>query len=93
MDTLIAIVVFGLAGAFWMKRKGRSPIVGFALGGMLNIFGLIIIYFLKPNQLGATTQREVQTPSAKPSFSGSRFAQDGGKGSLFSYQSISSGKD
>jgi DNA polymerase-3 subunit epsilon len=93
MDTLIAIVVFGLAGAFWMKRKGRSPIVGFALGGILNVFGLIIIYFLKSNQTGVTTQREVQNPSAKPSFSGSRFAQDGGKGALFSYPSTSSGRE
>ena len=93
MDTLIVIVIFGLAGAFWMKRKGRSPIVGLALGGILNIFGLIIIYFLKSNQPGAPTQRQVQNPSAKPSFSGSRFAQDGGKGALFSYPSTSSGKE
>lgn len=93
MDTLIAIVVFGIAGAFWMKRKGRSPIVGLALGGILNIFGLIIIYFLKSNQVDAPTQREVQNSSAKPAFSGSRFAQDGGKGSLFSYPSTSSGKE
>lgn len=93
MDTLIVIVIFGLAGAFWMKRKGRSPIVGLALGGILNIFGLIIIHFLKSNQTGVTTQREVQNPSAKPSFSGSRFAQDGGKGALFSYPSTSSGRE
>ena len=93
MDTLIVIVIFGLAGAFWMKRKGRSPIVGLALGGILNIFGLIIIYFLKSNQPDVPTQRQVQNPSAKPSFSGSRFAQDGGKGALFSYPSTSSGKE
>lgn len=93
MDTLIVIVVFGLAGAFWMKRKGRSPIGGLALGGILNIFGLIIIYFLKSNQPGVPTQREVQIPPVKPSFSGSRFAQDGGKGALFSYPSTSSGKE
>ena len=93
MDTLIVIVIFGLAGAFWMKRKGRSPIVGLALGGILNIFGLIIIYFLKSNQPDVPTQRQVQNPSAKPSFSGSRFAQDGGKGALFSYPSTSSGRE
>ena len=93
MDTFLVIVIFAVLGALWMKRKGRSPIVGLALGGILNIFGLIIIYFLKSIQPGAPTQREVQNPSAKPSFSGSRFAQDGGKGSLFSYQSTTSGKE
>ena len=92
MDTFVVIVIFAIAGALWMKRKGRSPIVGLVLGGVLNIFGLIIIYFIKTNQPDGSTQREVQTPSTKPSFSGSRFAQDGGKGSLFSYPSTSSGK-
>lgn len=93
MDLLIGFAVFGFIGAYWMKKKGRSPQVGLVLGGFLNIFGLIIIYFLKKREL---VERQV-TPSvsneARPSFSGPRFAQDAGKGSLFHYASSSKGNE
>ena len=47
MDVLLAFVVFGTLGAVWMKRKGRSPMVGFFIGGFLNIIGMIVIFFIK----------------------------------------------
>jgi DNA polymerase-3 subunit epsilon len=93
MDVLLAIVVFGTLGALWMKRKGRSPITGFLLGGFLNIFGLLIIFFIK-DRLDATVVKEPNSPTfQKPTYSGSRFAQDSGKGSLFHYASNSTGTE
>lgn len=91
MDVLLAFVVFGAAGAFWMKRKGRSPIVGLFLGGLLNIIGLLVIFFMK-DQSGVSPVRESSTSTyQKPTYSGSRFAQDSGKGSLFHYASSTKG--
>jgi DNA polymerase-3 subunit epsilon len=93
MDVLIAFVIFGTAGAFWMKRKGRSPIVGLLLGGLLNVIGLIVIFFIKKK----TDSVHIETPSnpayQKPTYSGSRFAQDGGKGSLLHYASNKNGSE
>jgi DNA polymerase-3 subunit epsilon len=93
MDVLLAFVVFGAAGAFWMKRKGRSPIVGLFLGGLLNIIGLLVIFFMK-DQSGVSPVRESSTSTyQKPTYSGSRFAQDSGKGSLFHYASSTKGSE
>jgi len=93
MDVVLAFVVFGTAGALWMKRKGRSPMVGFFLGGILNIIGLAIIFFMK-DQSGATPVKESSGSTyQKPTYSGSRFAQDSGKGSLFHYASNSKGSE
>jgi len=93
MDLVLAFVVFGTAGALWMKRKGRSPMVGFFLGGILNIIGLAIIFFMK-DQSGATPVKESSGSTyQKPTYSGSRFAQDSGKGSLFHYASNSKGSE
>jgi DNA polymerase III epsilon subunit-like protein len=93
MDVLIAFVIFGTAGAFWMKRKGRSPIVGLLLGGLLNVIGLIVIFFIKKK----TDSVHIETPSnpayQKPTYSGSRFAQDGGQGSLLRYASNKNGSE
>jgi len=93
MDILIAFVIFGTAGAFWMKRKGRSPIVGLLLGGLLNVIGLIVIFFIKKK----TDSVHIDAPSnptyQKPTYSGSRFAQDGGKGSLLHYATNKNGSE
>lgn len=93
MDVLIAFVIFGAAGAFWMKRKGRSPIAGLLLGGLLNVFGLVVIYFIKKR----TDSVHLETPSnstyQKPTYSGNRFAQDGGKGALLHFASNKNGSE
>jgi hypothetical protein len=47
MDVILAFVVFGFLGAMWMKKKGRSPVVGLLLGGFLNIIGMAVIFFIK----------------------------------------------
>jgi DNA polymerase-3 subunit epsilon len=93
MDVLITFVIFGAAGAFWMKRKGRSPIVGLLLGGLLNVIGLVVIFFIKKK----TDSFYIDAPSnptlQKPTYSGSQFAQDGGKGSLLHYASNKNGTE
>ncbi len=91
MDVLLAFVVFGTLGALWMKRKGRSPMVGFFIGGFLNIIGMAVIYFVK-DKTGSAIENVSSAPAIqKPTYSGSRFAQDSGKGSLFHYASNSKG--
>lgn len=93
MDVLLAFVVFGTLGAVWMKRKGRSPMVGFFIGGLLNIIGMIVIFFIK-DKSGSAIENLSSTPSIqKPTYSGPRFAQDSGKGSLFHYASNSKGNE
>ena len=93
MDVVIAFVLFGTAGAFWMYSKNRSPIIGLFLGGLLNIIGLLIIFFIKSKS--DTTPVTVSNSSSvqKPTFSGSRFAQDSGKGFLFNYASNTKGSE
>ncbi|TRZ88033.1 MAG: 3'-5' exonuclease [Streptomycetaceae bacterium] len=91
MDTLVVIFIFGCVGALWMKRKGRFPILGLILGGSLNIFGLLAIYFIKDRSSIAAISPLMDSNVLKPSYSGSRFAQDSGKGALFSYASSSKG--
>jgi len=93
MDVLLAFVVFGTLGALWMKRKGRSPMVGFLLGGLLNIIGMIVIFFIK-DKTSFPVESKTKAPAfQKPTYSGSRFAQDAGKGSLFHYASNSKGNE
>ena len=93
MDVLLAFVVFGTLGALWMKRKGRSPITGFLIGGFLNIIGMIVIFFIK-DKSGVKIEKKSSADSfRKPTYSGSRFAQDSGKGSLFHYASNSKGSE
>ena len=93
MDVLLAFVVFGALGAIWMKRKGRSPVVGLFLGGLLNIIGMAVIFFIK-DKSGSAIENVASAPSIqKPTYSGSRFAQDSGKGSLFHYASNSKGNE
>jgi DNA polymerase III epsilon subunit-like protein len=93
MDVVIAFALFGTAGAFWMYSKNRSPMIGFFLGGLLNIIGLLIIFFIK-SKSDAPPVRESNTSSyQKPTYSGSRFAQDSGKGLLFHYASNSKGSE
>ena len=93
MDVLLAFVVFGFLGAVWMKRKGRSPMVGFFIGGFLNIIGMIVIFFLKDKSGSAIENVTTTSSFQKPTYSGSRFAQDSGKGSLFHYASNSKGNE
>jgi DNA polymerase III epsilon subunit-like protein len=93
MDVLIAFVIFGTAGAFWMKRKGRSPLVGLLLGGLLNVIGLIVIFFIKKKTDSVHLDIPNNPTYQKPTYSGSRFAQDGGKGSLFHYASNENGSE
>ena len=93
MDALLAFVVFGAIGAYWMKKKGRSPIAGLFLGGILNIIGLVIIYFIKDKSATKQVQTVVTPSDSKKMYSGSRFAQDSGKGSLFHYASSSRGNE
>ena len=93
MDVLIAFVVFGTLGALWMKRKGRSPITGLLIGGFLNIIGMVVIFFIK-DKSGVRVEINSGADSfQKPTYSGSRFAQDSGKGSLFHYASNSKGNE
>lgn len=93
MDVVIAFVIFGAAGAFWMKRKGRSPIVGLLLGGLLNVIGLIVIFFIKKKTDSVHVEVSTNPTYQKPTYSGSRFAQDGGKGSVFHYASNKNGTE
>jgi DNA polymerase III epsilon subunit-like protein len=93
MDVVLAFVVFGTAGALWMNRKGRSPMVGLFLGGLLNIIGLAIIFFMKDQSGDKTVKESGSSTYQKPTYSGSRFAQDSGKGSLFHYASNSKGSE
>jgi DNA polymerase III epsilon subunit-like protein len=93
MDVLLAFVVFGTLGALWMKRKGRSPITGFLIGGFLNIIGMIVIFFIKEKSSTNVEKNSSADSFQKPTYSGSRFAQDSGKGSLFHYASNSKGNE
>ena len=93
MDVLLACVVFGTLGALWMKRKGRSPITGFLIGGFLNIIGMIVIFFIKDKSSNTVEKNSSRDSFQKPTYSGSRFAQDSGKGSLFHYASNSKGDE
>ena len=76
-----------------MKRKGRSPIGGLLLGGLFNIFGLAAIYFMKKRTSVVEIAPVGKSNYEKPSYSGSRFAQDSGKGALFHYASSSKGNE
>jgi len=93
MDVLLAFVIFGFLGAVWMKKKGRSPMVGLFLGGFLNIIGMIVIFFIKDKSGSAIENVTSLSSTQKPTYSGSRFAQDSGKGSLFHYASNSKGNE
>jgi len=93
METFIIFIIFGFAGAFLMKRKGRSPIGGLLLGGVFNIFGLAIIYFMKNRSSVVEIASAAQSNYEKPAYSGSRFAQDAGKGAIFHYASSSKGDE
>lgn len=93
MDAILAFVIFGFLGAMWMKKKGRSPVVGLFLGGFLNIIGMAVIYFIKRKNLIEVTDSEPQAKIGKPTYSGSRFAQDSGKGAIFHYASTSKGNE
>ena len=93
METLIIFIIFGFIGAFFMKRKGRSPIGGLLLGGLFNIFGLAAIYFMKKRSSVVEIAPAGKSNYEKPSYSGSRFAQDSGKGALFHYASSSKGNE
>ena len=93
METFIIFGIFGLAGAFLMQRKGRSPIGGLFLGGLFNIFGLAVIYFMKDRSLVVEIAPAAKSDYKKPTYSGSRFAQDSGRGALFHYASSSKGDE
>jgi DNA polymerase-3 subunit epsilon len=93
MDVLLAFVVFGTLGALWMKRKGRSPVTGFLIGGFLNIIGMIVIFCIKDKSSNTVEKNSSTDSFQKPTYSGSRFAQDSGKGSLFHYASNSKGNE
>lgn len=93
MDVSLAFVVFGTLGAIWMKRKGRSPMIGFFLGGILNIIGMVVIFFIKDKTSSAVESNTKAPFIQKPTYSGSRFAQDSGKGLLFHYTSNAKGSE
>jgi DNA polymerase-3 subunit epsilon len=93
MDVILAFVIFGFLGAIWMKKKGRSPIVGLLLGGFLNIIGIAVIFFIKSKTPIEASSSAPQTAIGKPTYSGSRFAQDSRKGSIFHYASSSKGNE
>ena len=52
-------IVFGLISARVADGKGRDPLLGFALGLLLNIFGLIIAMMMRPS-IEAEAQRRIQ---------------------------------
>jgi len=93
MDVVLAFVIFGFLGAAWMKKKGRSPMVGLFLGGFLNIIGMAVIFFIKSKNPIEVNGNQPQSMIGKPTYSGPRFAQDSGKGSLFHYASNSKGNE
>jgi len=93
MDVILAFVIFGFLGAMWMKKKGRSPVLGLLLGGFLNIIGMAVIFFIKSKNPIEVTGSDHQATIGKPTYSGSRFAQDSGKGSVFHYASSSKGNE
>jgi DNA polymerase-3 subunit epsilon len=93
MDVVIAFVLFGTAGAYWMYSKNRSPIIGLFLGGLLNLIGLLIIFFIKAKPVVSARLKSNTTSYQKPTYFGSRFAQDSGEGSLFRYASNSKGSE
>jgi DNA polymerase-3 subunit epsilon len=93
MDVVIAFVLFGTAGAYWMYSKNRSPIIGLFLGGLLNLIGLLIIFFIKAKPVVSASLKSNTTSYQKPTYFGSRFAQDSGEGSLFRYASNSKGSE
>jgi len=93
MDVVIAFVLFGTTGAYWMYRKNRSPVIGLFLGGLLNIIGLLIIFFIKRKSDGSSVRESNTSSDQKPTYSGSRFAQDSGKGFLFNYASNTKGSE
>ncbi len=43
---LIILTLFGLAGGYMAKARGRSFGLGFTIGMFFNIFGLILIAFI-----------------------------------------------
>ena len=57
---LVAVhIVFGIISARVADGKGRDPLLGFALGLLLNIFGLIIAMMMRPS-IEAEAQRRIQ---------------------------------
>jgi DNA polymerase-3 subunit epsilon len=67
--------------------------VGLLLGGFLNIIGIAVIFFIKSKTPIEASSSAPQTAIGKPTYSGSRFAQDSGKGSIFHYASSSKGNE
>ena len=52
-------IVFGIISARVASEKGRDPLLGFALGLLLNIFGLIIAMLMRPS-IEAEARRRIQ---------------------------------
>lgn len=60
IGAIVAVhVVFGIISARVAGGKGRDPLLGFALGLLLNIFGLIIAMMMRPS-IEAEAQRRIQ---------------------------------
>jgi hypothetical protein len=68
-------VVFGTLAGLVTNSKGRGWGEGLVLGGLLGIFGLIIVAFFKP----ITTPLQQPTTSGKPSPAPGWY-QDGSRG-------------
>ena len=67
--------------------------IGFFIGGFLNIIGMIVIFFIKEKSGSVIDKGSSEPIFQKPTYSGPRFAQDSGKGSLFHYASSSKGNE
>ena len=55
---IVYAIVCGLIAVFMAKRKNRSPGLWFILGGLLGIFGLIILGFLDDGGIRWSTKRK-----------------------------------
>ena len=44
--TLVVVIAFGMCGAWIMSKKYRSTAVGFVLGAVLGLIGIIIALIL-----------------------------------------------
>ena len=60
IGAIVAVhIVFGIISARVASGKGRDPLLGFALGLLLNIFGLIIVMLMRPS-IEAEARRRIE---------------------------------